>query len=227
MSTQLAIQNYRANRDAAAQRFNKLTIGKSRGRRTVDYKSRMREPVRGRGRRRRIGAEPGNQQTFRPGDHCNIDNAGPPTGMGCEDAPPCGANVIGGNTLGSAGILPGAVGQIVITAGDAGYFQPRALYFEAQAFNAAGLIDPTTLVGGQTSLPVLLIDAAVGRVSMLRRGGSSDRGLAQGGFANTKELVAVDWAEFVSTNEQNLTLFFYNPNAGITIHAFADLWGNI
>jgi hypothetical protein len=62
---------------------------------------------------------------------------------------------------------------------------------------------------------------------MLRRGGSPDRGLTQGGFANTKELVAVDWGEFVSTNEQNLTLFFYNPNVSITAHVFVDLWGNI
>ena len=159
---------------------------------------------------------------------CPIDDAGSmPTGMGCEDVPPCGTNVIGGTTLGTVGIPPGQTGQVVITAGDAGYFQPRALYWEALPFGGENLVDVNALPAGCCVLPSLLIDAAIGRVSMLRRGGSPDRGLTQGGFANTKELVALDWGEFLSVNEQFLTLFFFNPCQDQPVHVFVDLWGNI
>ncbi len=159
---------------------------------------------------------------------CPIDTGGSmPTGMGCEDVPPCGTNVIGGTTLGTVGIAPGQTGQVVITAGDAGYFQPRALYWEALPFGSENLVDCNALPSGCCVLPSLLIDAAIGRVSMLRRGGSPDRALTQGGFANTKELVALDWGEFLSVNEQFLTLFFFNPCQDQPIHVFVDLWGNI
>jgi len=209
--------------------------GARRARPTVHWTERMvegasRNPGVGRTQRGPVGqAAPaaGDYQGY-PANGCAIDVAGSmPTGMGCEDVPPCGTNVIGGNTLGTTGIAPGTTGSVVITAGDAGYFQPRAIYFEGQPFATQDLIDPSVLPGGCCNVPLLLVDAAIGRVSMLRRGGSPDRALIQGGFANTKELVAVDWGEFVSTNEQNLTLFFYNPNQDITIHAFVDLWGNI
>ncbi len=163
-----------------------------------------------------------------PVNDCPIDAASSmPTGMGCEDVPPCGVNVIGGTTLGTPGIAPGATGPLVITAGDAGYFQPRAIYWEALPRSTDDLVDISLLPSGCCVLPSILVDAAIGRVSVLRRGGSPDRGLIQGGFANTKELVAVDWGEFVSTNEQNLTLFFYNLVAGIDVHVCVDLWGNI
>ena len=172
------------------------------------------------------------QRTLERNEECPIDIA---TSMGttggvtmdCDTPQPCGVNVIGGNTLGTAGIAPGATVPLVITAGDAGSFKPKAIYFEALPFSSNDLVDPAALPGGCCVLPLIMVDALVGRLSQLRRGGSADVGLTQGGFANTKELVPVDWARFVSTNEQNLTLLFYNPNVNQTIHAFVDLWGDI
>ena len=158
---------------------------------------------------------------------CPIDQVGVPTSMGCEDPAPCGVNVIGGNTLGSTGVPAAGTGNIIVTAGDAAQFQPRAFYFEAHGFNNSGTINDAGLAGGQESFPVLLIDVFVGRVSMLRRGGEAERGLIQGGFSKKKPLVAVDWGDFVSTQEQNLTLQFYNPNANVALHVFCDIWGNI
>ena len=76
-------------------------------------------------------------------------------------------------------------------------------------------------------MPIILVDALVGRISQLRRGGSPDVGLTQGGYSNTKELVPVDWAPFTSTTEHNLALLFFNPNVGIPVHVFVDLWGDI
>lgn len=172
---------------------------------------------------------PGDDGGYYPEGHpkCPIDNAGPPTTMDCDSPQPCGVNAIGGNTLGTAGIVPGAIVPLIITAGDAGKYTPKAVYFEGQPYSSNDLIDPALLPAGRADMPILLVDALVGRISMLRRGGAANVALTQGGFANTKELVAVDWGTFVSTNEQNLNLLFLNPNVGVTLHAFADLWGDI
>lgn len=172
---------------------------------------------------------PGPDGGWYPEGHpkCPIDQAGPPTGMGCDSPSPCGVNVIGGNTFGTNGIAPAATGTLVITAGDAGYFHPKAIYFEGMPWATQDLIDLAALPVGCCTVPVYLVDALIGRVSMLRRGGAANVALTQGAFANTKELVAVDWGEFVSTNEQNLSLLFYNPNQNQTIHAAFVTWGDI
>ncbi|MCH9682857.1 MAG: hypothetical protein K0V04_15580 [Deltaproteobacteria bacterium] len=163
---------------------------------------------------------------------CPIDHA---ASMGCTDGvtmycdteQPCGVNVIGANTLGTDGIPPGEVVPLNITAGDATRFRTKAIYFEAQPFRNPDLIDTAVLPPGRSTLPVILVDALVGRISQLRRGGSPDVGLTQGGYSNTKELVPTDWAPFTSTTEHNLALLFFNPNADVTIHVFVDLWGDI
>ena len=246
MNINKIVRNHKANQAAALRNavgdsaFEVGSRGLARRRRPqVKYKSRMiNQGSVGRLARRstekragRIGQRAAEYEamvvTTPPSEHCPVDSAGPPTGMGCDTQPPCGVNVIGGNTLSTTGIAPGATLGVTITAGDAGYFQPRAVYFEAHEFNDADTITTANLAGGCCSWPIILIDVLVGRISMLRRGGSADRGLIQGGFANTKELVAVDWGEFVSTNEQNLQLIFYNPNTAITLHSFVDIWGNI
>lgn len=147
--------------------------------------------------------------------------------MGCESEQPCGVNVIGANTLGTAGVPPGEVVPLQVTAGDATKFRTKAIYFEALPFADEELVDVGALPPGRSTMPIILVDALVGRISQLRRGGSPDVGLTQGGYANTKELVPTDWAPFTSTTEHNLALLFFNPNRGVTVHVFVDLWGDI
>ena len=147
--------------------------------------------------------------------------------MGCDSEQPCGVNVIGANTLGTEGIPPGEVVPLQVTAGDATKFRTKAIYFEALPYAENDLVDVGALPPGRGTMPVILVDALVGRISQLRRGGSPDVGLTQGGYSNTKELVPTDWAPFTSTTEHNLALLFFNPNRGTTIHVFVDLWGDI
>lgn len=163
---------------------------------------------------------------------CPIDQV-PNTGctdgvtMYCDTEQPCGVNVIGANTLGTEGIPPGEVVPLQVTAGDATKFRTKAIYFEALPFGDPDLVDVSALPPGRGTMPLILVDALVGRISQLRRGGSPDVGLTQGGYANSKELVPVDWAPFTSTTEHNLALLFFNPNRGVTVHVFVDLWGDI
>ncbi len=147
--------------------------------------------------------------------------------MGCVTEQPCGVNVIGANTLGTDGIPPGEVVPLQVTAGDATKFHTKAMYFEALPYGDDVLVDISVLPPGRATMPVILVDALVGRISQLRRGGSPDVGLTQGGYANTKELVPTDWAPFTSTTEHNLALLFFNPHRDTTLHVFVDLWGDI
>ena len=154
---------------------------------------------------------------------CPIDGVS----MGCDTEQPCGVNVIGANTLGTPGIPPGEVVPLNVTAGDATKFRTKAIYFEALPWADRELVDVMGLPPGRSTMPLVLVDALVGRISQLRRGGSPDVGLTQGGYSNTKELVPVDWAPFTSTTEHNLALLFFNPNQATTVHVFVDLWGDI
>lgn len=147
--------------------------------------------------------------------------------MGCESEQPCGVNVIGANTLGTAGVPPGEVVPLQVTAGDATKFRTKAIYFEALPYADDELVDVSAMPPGRSTMPIILVDALVGRISQLRRGGSPDVGLTQGGYSNTKELVPTDWAPFTSTTEHNLALLFFNPNRAVTVHVFVDLWGDI
>ncbi|MCA9652549.1 MAG: hypothetical protein KC501_21715 [Myxococcales bacterium] len=162
-----------------------------------------------------------------PIDHATSAGCVDGVTMSCDTEQPCGVNVIGANTLGTEGIPPGEVVPLQVTAGDATKFHTKAIYFEALPFGDTELVDVTALPPGRQTMPVILVDALVGRISQLRRGGSPDVGLTQGGYSNTKELVPVDWAPFTSTTEHNLALLFFNPNRGITLHVFVDLWGDI
>ena len=162
-----------------------------------------------------------------PIDHVSDMSCGGGVTMNCDTESPCGVNVIGGNTLGTDGIPPGEVVPLSITAGDATKFHTKAIYFEALPFAQPDLVDVSAIPPGRSTMPIVLVDALVGRISQLRRGGSPDVGLTQGGYSNTKELVPVDWAPFTSTTEHNLALLFFNPNAGTPVHVFANLWGDI
>ena len=147
--------------------------------------------------------------------------------MGCETSRVCNYNVIGANTLGTDGIAPGTAERINFTAGDAVSFTPKFLYFEALPFGSNTTVDLALLPASRSTVPVLLQDALIGRISQIRRGGSSDVAIPSSAYAATKELTRVDWGTFTSTQEKNLGLIFYNPNAAMPIHTFACLWGDI
>jgi hypothetical protein len=92
----------------------------------------------------------------------------------CErSAPICGADVIGATSLtdAPAGVAVGAQTTLTVTAGDACQFQPRALYIAAYEFQAA------TAIANSTRLPLLMLAANVGNVSMLRRLGTNAAGI--------------------------------------------------
>lgn len=147
--------------------------------------------------------------------------------MGCETPRVCNYNVIGANTLGTAGIAPGTASPVNFTAGDATSFTPKFLYFEAQPYNDENTINITLLPASRDSAPVLLQDALIGRVSQIRRGGNAAVAIPSSAYAATKDLTRVDWGTFTSTQEKNLSLVFYNPNSVFPIHSFACLWGDI
>lgn len=145
----------------------------------------------------------------------------------CDTPTPCGVHSIGQTSFGTNGIPPGIVTPIVVTAGDAKKFKPTKLYFEALPWASPDLIDLERLPHGKSSLPLFLVDALVGRKSQLRRGGSPALGISQGAYANSKEIELVDWEEFTSTTEHNLSLLFYNPNKDTPVHTSVVLWGDI
>lgn len=147
--------------------------------------------------------------------------------LNCDSEQPCGVNVIGSNTLGTDGIPPREVVPLNVTAGDATKFATKAIYFEALPYSDTDAVDVAALPASRDTMPVILVDALVGRISQLRRGGAPDVGLPQGAYANKKELVPVDWAAFTSTTEHNLSLLFYNPNVNTPLHVFVALWGDI
>lgn len=168
--------------------------------------------------------QPPQGQTYPQPPEC--DPCGHGVTMHCETPTPCGANAIGQTTFGSEGIPPGVVTPVVVTAGDAKSFKPTKLFFEAMPWASPDLID-TDRLRGRSSLPLFLVDALVGRKSQLRRGGSPALGISQSAYANSKEIELVDWEEFTSTTEHNLSLLFFNPNKDIPVHASVVLWGDI
>lgn len=151
---------------------------------------------------------------------------------GCNTkAPYCGCNVLGGNTFvddfgAGAGLGIPTLGTAVlqIDAGDACRWQPRSLHLIAfPAGLNANEIAATTTVDGR--VPVVLTNAAVGSIPMIRRTGQLNFGIISTGYSAEKELTCVDWAAFTSTQNQGLSLSIYNPNT-VPVHAFVDLWGD-
>lgn len=158
-----------------------------------------------------------------PIDQC--DKGGGVT-MNCDTPTFCNYNLIGQNTLSTDGIAAGSDGRLVVTAGDSASFTPKYFYYEAQPFATNATIDITALPPAFDSAPVLMQDVFVGRISQLRRGGSPDVAIPQGAFSKEHHIVPVDWAPFTSTQEQNWSGIFYNPN-GFTVHVFIAMWGDI
>lgn len=144
--------------------------------------------------------------------------------MCAQQLPVCGCNVIGGNTfaLGANGIAAAAVAALAIDAGDACRWQPRSMLivaYQADAVNAQRLAAPIV------QSPVLLTNATVGTIPMIRRTGANQFGIISDGYSDRKELTCVDWSPFTSVQNQGLTLTFLNigPNAN---HIFVILWGD-
>lgn len=166
-----------------------------------------------------------------PQPHQQHPECDPTCGIGvtqhCETPQPCRVNAIGSTTFGTQGILPGQTVPLIVTAGDAQTYTPKRIFFEAAPWASPDLIDISDMPAGVSSLPVFLVDALVGRKSQLRRGGQPKVGLTQGAYSNSKEIELVDWQKFSSTQEQNLSLFFYNPNKDKPIHVSVVLWGDI
>ncbi len=143
--------------------------------------------------------------------------------MCAEEPPVCGCNVIGANTfdLAPTGVAISGLASLAIDAGDACRYQPRSLFLAAYAAgtNPEELLDPCV------SCPILLLNARVGTVPMIRRTGSNAFGILSDGYSDRKELTCVDWAPFTSIQNQGLTLDLLNI-AGVIQHCFVILWGD-
>lgn len=150
--------------------------------------------------------------------------------MAREDpGPVLGCNVLGANTLNQVfgvigqglGVAPGAQAQLSIDAGDSCRYRPRALLIVGyQADDTANII-ATPIV----QAPLLLINAFVGNVGVIRRGGLLQFGIISDGFSDRKELTCVDWTPFTSVNNQGLNLTLQSI-FGTNMHFFLDLWGD-
>jgi len=146
-------------------------------------------------------------------------------GMCAEQPPVCGCNVIGANTLednAGLGIAAGAQANLAIDAGDSCRYQPRSLFIAAYAAAAtAGQI-----VNPCDSCPVLLLNATVGTIPMIRRTGQTSFGILSDAYSDRKELTCVDWAPFTSVQNQGLRLTFLQINENLPFHIFVVLWGD-
>lgn len=141
----------------------------------------------------------------------------------------CNCNVLGGNTFAvnadgfsgvGLGIAPGRQAEIRIDSGDACRWQPKNLLLVA--YRASNTVNQ--LANPIERLPFLLLNAQIGTISMIRRVGDVGFGIVSDGYSDNKDLTCVDWASFIATNNQGLTLTVYNPN-DVSVHVFADLWG--
>ncbi len=146
------------------------------------------------------------------------------TKNGCEPLPPrCDCHVIGANTINSPGVLSGQTGTLTIDSGDASYFVPY--YIAVVAYQVLSS-DTGLLANPGTPLMALLINSTSGREPNMRRASATDPtfGVWTQVYGFEKELECVDWKKFASTNNQQLTMNFYNPNTA-DIHIFVNIWG--
>lgn len=142
----------------------------------------------------------------------------------CTPLPPrCDCHVIGVNSINSAGVLSGATGNLTIDSGDASYFIPY--YIAIVAFQVNGT-DNGLIANPGTPLMVLLLDSVSGREPNMRRASNNDPtfGVWTLIYGFEKEIECVDWRKFASTNNQQLTMTFYNPN-NADVHVFVNIWG--
>lgn len=151
-------------------------------------------------------------------------------GMCAEQPPVCGCNVIGANSFNQAvapnlvglGVPSGATVNLPIDAGDSCRYQGRSMLivaYEADENTAETLATPCV------SCPVLLLNARVGTVPMIRRVGSNAFGIISDGYSDRKELTCIDWAPFTSVQNQGLTLSLLNI-ATPDQHIFTIIWGD-
>ena len=147
-------------------------------------------------------------------------------GMCAEQPPVCGCNVIGANTLednGGLGLAPGATSNLAIDAGDSCRYQPRSLFIAAYAASA---VTPGLIVNPAAGAPVLMLNATVGTIPMIRRTGQTSFGILSDAYSDRKELTCVDWAPFTSVQNQGLRLTFLQINETLNFHVFVVLWGD-
>ncbi len=143
-------------------------------------------------------------------------------GYSCEVRPAkCECQVIGTNTLLTNGIASAAFGPLTIDSGDADFFIPYYMFIVALQVGAT----PTLSTQGGV-LPVLLQQSRSGQEPNMRRASVTDPsfGVNTLVYGQFKDLECVDWRRFASTNNQQLTLTFFNPNE-VAVHIFVDLWG--
>ena len=153
-------------------------------------------------------------------------------GMCAEQPPVCGCNVIGANTFAIApqGVVPAATAALAIDAGDTCRYQPRSLFIAAyRASTVAGeneLLFQSQLTDGCVECPVVLTNARVGTIPMIRRTGANQFGILSQAYSDRKELTCVDWAPFTSVQNQGLTMDFLQINSQANYHIFVVLWGD-
>ena len=142
----------------------------------------------------------------------------------CTPLPPrCDCHVIGANTIDTTGIASGTFGTLTLDSGDATYFVPY--YIAIIAFQVNGT-DNGLIANPGTPLMVLLSDSVSGREPNMRRASATDPtfGVWTLIYGFEKEIECVDWRKFASTNNQQLTMTFYNPN-NVDVHVFVNMWG--
>ena len=143
-------------------------------------------------------------------------------GYVCNVRPPkCECQVIGTNTLLTNGVASATFGTLTIDSGDADFFIPYFMFIVALQTGAT----PTLSTQGGV-LPVLLQQSRSGQEPNMRRASVTDPsfGVNTLVYGQFKDLECVDWRQFASTNNQQLTLTFFNPNE-VSVHIFVDLWG--
>lgn len=151
------------------------------------------------------------------------ENGGGHGRINCKATPPrCDCHVIGANTTGTAGIASNATGTLTIDSGDATSFTP---YYIAILVLQTSATD-VDLVANAAPLLGLLMDSTSGREPNMRRASATDFafGVWTLIFGDEKEIECVDWRKFASTNNQQLTMTFGNPNT-VAVHVFVNLWG--
>lgn len=146
------------------------------------------------------------------------------SGSACTPLPPrCDCHVIAVNTIDTAGIASGATGTLQLDSGDASYFVPY--YIAVIAFQVNGT-DNGLIANPGTPLMALLMNSTSGREPNMRRASATDPtfGVWTLIYGFEKEIECVDWRKFSSTNNQQLSMLFYNPN-NVDIHVFVNVWG--
>jgi hypothetical protein len=144
----------------------------------------------------------------------------------CPIKPPkCDCQVMGGNTLGGNQIGVASqddrFGVVEMDSGESSAFVPHYMLIVAALVgdDADNVVTPGLV-------PVLLTDSKSGREPNMRRGSDSDPsyGVISTSFDDQHELVCVDWLQFSSIANQNLTMSFFNVN-DTAVHVLVDLWG--